>query len=55
MGAVPIDPFTGSSETWEVEMETESLSVDASAPLGIVEVHSGCPDNSLDGAPYNSW
>jgi general secretion pathway protein G len=22
MGAVPIDPFTGSSETWEVETET---------------------------------
>src|SRR5208282_1336476 len=34
MGAVPIDPFTGSSETWELETETTSLSVDASAPLG---------------------
>jgi general secretion pathway protein G len=55
MGAVPIDPFTGSSETWEIEMETEPLSVDASAPLGIVDVHSGCPDNSLDGTPYSSW
>jgi general secretion pathway protein G len=55
MGAVPIDPFTGSNETWEVETETESLSVDASAPLGIVDVHSGSADNSLDGTAYSSW
>jgi general secretion pathway protein G len=55
MGAVPIDPFTGSNETWEVETETASLSVDASAPLGIAEVHSGSADVSLEGTPYSSW
>ena len=55
MGSVPIDPFTGSNETWEVETETDSLSADGSAPLGIAEVHSGSADASLEGTPYGSW
>ena len=55
MGSVPVDPFTGSNETWEVESETESLSVDGSAPLGIADVHSGSADVSLEGMPYSSW
>jgi general secretion pathway protein G len=55
LGAVPIDPFTGSNETWEVETETASISVDDSAPLGIADVHSGSQDVSLDGTPYSSW
>jgi general secretion pathway protein G len=55
MGSIPIDPFTESNETWQVETETTSLSVDGSAPLGIAEVHSGSNDNSLDGTPYSSW
>ncbi len=55
LGAVPTDPFTGSNETWQLETETTPLSIDDSAPLGIVDVHSGCEDNSLDGTPYSSW
>jgi general secretion pathway protein G len=55
MGAVPIDPFTGSSATWEVETETTTLSVDASAPLGIADVHSGSADISLEGTAYSTW
>ncbi len=55
LGAVPTDPFTGSNETWQLETETASLSLDDSAPLGIVDVHSGSEDNSLDGTPYSSW
>jgi len=55
LGSVPIDPFTGSDQTWEFETETEMLSVDPSTPLGIVDVHSGCNDLSLDGTPYSSW
>jgi general secretion pathway protein G len=55
MGNVPNDPFTGSNETWEVETETDPLSVDASAPLGIADVHSGSQDVSLEGTPYSSW
>ena len=55
MGAVPVDPFTGSSETWQVETESTSLSIDPSASPGIADVHSGSPDNSLDGTAYASW
>jgi general secretion pathway protein G len=55
MGAIPTDPFTGSNETWQVETETTSLSADGSAPLGIADVHSGSPDDSLEGTPYSSW
>ena len=55
MGAVPTDPFTGSNETWQVETQDASLSLDDSAPPGIAEVHSGSPDDSLDGTPYSSW
>ena len=55
MGSIPTDPFTGSSQTWQVETQDVSLSVDDSAPQGIVEVHSGASDDSLDGTPYSSW
>jgi general secretion pathway protein G len=55
MGAVPIDPFTGSSETWQVDPGDASLAIDDSAPAGIVDVHSGSPDSSLEGTPYSSW
>jgi general secretion pathway protein G len=55
MGSVPVDPFTGSDQTWQFEMETESLSTDPAAPLGIANVHSGCNDNSSDGTPYSNW
>ncbi len=55
MGNIPTDPFTGSNQTWQVETQDMSLSVDSAAPQGIVEVHSGASDDSLDGTPYCSW
>ena len=55
MGNIPIDPFTGSNQTWQLDTENDSLSVDGSAPLGIADVHSGSPDASLEGTPYSSW
>ncbi len=55
MGTVPIDSFTGSSETWQVETENESISIDAHAPAGIADVHSGAEGVGLDGTAYSSW
>ncbi len=55
MGAIPVDPFTGSDETWQLDMETTSISTDPSASVGIADVHSGSPDDSLDGTAYASW
>ncbi len=55
MGTVPIDPFTGSSDTWQVDTENDSISIDASAPAGIADVHSGADGVGLDGTAYGSW
>lgn len=54
LGALPKDPFTGSNETWQVEIEDASSSPEQSAS-GIVDVHSGSDQISLEGTPYNSW
>jgi general secretion pathway protein G len=54
LGRLPTDPFTGSNETWQVEKEDAPVSPEQSAP-GIVDVHSGSDQFSLDGTPYSSW
>ncbi len=53
-GGIPVDPFTGSNQTWTTVVEDVPISPDQAAS-GIVDVHSGAEDNSLDGAPYSSW
>ena len=55
MGSIPTDPFTGSNQTWLLDMQDANLSVDGSDPQGIADVHSGSPDASLEGTPYTSW
>ena len=51
--AVPEDPITRSTETWRVEMETETLSQDV-AP-GIREVKSGAEGTDTNGKPYSEY
>ena len=51
---VPIDPMTGSNETWKLIMEEASQSVNQSEP-GIFEVKSGSDKTGLDGTPYADW
>ncbi len=51
---LPTDPFTGSNETWQETKEDEPLSV-SQKTLGIVDVHSGSEETSLEGTPYKSW
>ncbi len=53
---IPKDPITRSSETWvEVtETLTEEELINGEIP-GIVNVHSGSEEISLDGTPYNTW
>jgi prepilin-type N-terminal cleavage/methylation domain-containing protein len=59
---VPIDPITKSAETWLVEYEEvdpdnpplESDTDEENEP-GVVDVHSGSPEMSLDGTPYAEW
>jgi general secretion pathway protein G len=51
---VPLDPITGSSQTWHVVMEDSVASVSQSEP-GIFDVHSGADQTSLEGTPYSQW
>jgi general secretion pathway protein G len=67
LGRILTDPFTGSSETWEAEIgnvnfckiiETNRDDVHLVAKhsaRGIIRVHSGSGQISLQGTPYNSW
>ena len=48
--ALPVDPFTRSSDTW-IEVR-EAGGEDAG---GVFDVHSGSDLVGLDGTPYNTW
>jgi general secretion pathway protein G len=51
---VPLDPITGSSDTWHVIMEDALQSVNQTEP-GIFDVKSGSDKTGLDGTPYADW
>jgi general secretion pathway protein G len=53
-GGVPEDPFTRSDQTWQVDIEEVPIGPSQALP-GIVDVHSGSDEISLDGTPYSSW
>ena len=53
-GGVPVDPFTRSNQTWQVDIEDVPVGATQAVP-GIVDVHSGSDETSLDGTPYSSW
>jgi general secretion pathway protein G len=55
---IPIDPVTGSRESWVVSYEEASEEQDERAQEtgpGIIDVHSGSPVTALDGSPYAEW
>ena len=52
--AVPVDPMTGSAETWKIVMEDATTSVNQNEP-GIFDVRSGSDKTSLEGTPYAEW
>ena len=51
---IPVDPITGSSQTWRVIMEDAISSVDQTQP-GIFDVRSGSDQKSLEGTLYSEW
>jgi general secretion pathway protein G len=51
---LPKDPFTDSTETWQVETTDTLQSLDQTEP-GISDVHSGSDKVGSDGTPYNTW
>jgi general secretion pathway protein G len=51
---VPIDPMTGTSKSWKVEME-DALKAASQTEPGIWDVKSGSDQKSLEGTPYAEW
>jgi general secretion pathway protein G len=52
--AVPVDPMTGSDQTWQVIMEDATNATAENEP-GIWDVRSGSDQKSLEGTPYSDW
>ena len=51
---IPVDPMTGSADSWKVIMEDAQNSVSQTEP-GIYDVRSGSDKTSLEGTPYSDW
>jgi general secretion pathway protein G len=51
---VPIDPITGSADSWKLIMEDATNTVNQTQP-GIYDVRSGADGTSLEGTPYSDW
>ncbi len=50
---LPLDPITGSRETWVPVPEDQPLSVEGKA--GVKDVKSGAEGVSSEGTPYSDW
>ena len=51
---IPVDPMTGSSDSWKVIMEDALTAVNQTEP-GIFDIRSGSDKTSLEGTPYAEW
>jgi general secretion pathway protein G len=51
---LPVDPFTGTNQSWRTIMEEPGQSVSQSEP-GIFDVRSGSDKASPDGTSYSEW
>ena len=54
MRQIPKDPFTESTETWQIVMSEPDPAAPNAAP-GVYDVKSGAPGVALDGTPYADW
>jgi general secretion pathway protein G len=51
---IPVDPITGTADSWKVIMEDATNTVNQSEP-GIFDVRSSSDKISLEGTPYSEW
>ena len=51
---IPVDPFTGSNQAWRTDTEDVPIGPAQIVP-GIVDVHSGSDDTSLESTVYSTW
>lgn len=54
MRQIPRDPFTDSTDTWQVVM-SEPDPANPNAPPGVYDVKSGAEGVALDGTPYSDF
>jgi general secretion pathway protein G len=54
MRQIPVDPITGTADSWRVVMEDGTNTVNQSQP-GIFDVRSSSDKISLEGTPYSEW
>jgi general secretion pathway protein G len=52
--ALPKDPFTNATDSWQVVQEDAMIALDQTQP-GITDVHSGSTQMSSEGTAYNTW
>lgn len=52
--SVPVDPLTGSADTWVVEFAPWQM-LDQGQAAGVWNVRSGAEGVGLDGTPYGEW
>jgi general secretion pathway protein G len=52
--SMPVDPMTGSSDTWMPDTSDTLMDIDQTAG-GINNVHSGAQGLASDGSSYNTW
>jgi general secretion pathway protein G len=52
--AIPVDPMTGSSDTWMPDTSDTLMDIDQTAG-GINNVHSAAQGLATDGSSYNTW
>ena len=53
--AIPVDPFTGTNQSWEEVYESDVLMDPDQTMAGITDVRSGSSLRSLSGDLYTSW
>jgi general secretion pathway protein G len=54
MRAVPLDPITNSTETWQTVM-SDPQPGNPSAEIGVFDVKSGSEATAIDGSRYADW
>lgn len=52
--SVPVDPMTGSADTWMPDTSDTLMDIDETAG-GLNNVHSGSQGIATDGSSYNTW
>ena len=55
LSSIPIDPFTGRRDTWQIKREDLQFQDPPLSPPPIYDIHSGSTLISSDGTAYSSW